>query len=105
MDRRANTECQSREEWGRHAPNHRVKRISSEDRAKTSHWAGRCRVEEQVSVEQGSEVGDCHRRQELTGKGETRSAKHDCSRGEHETAGKAGKSCMDVDEPQERQTH
>ena len=58
MDNRAKAECQSREEWGRPGPNRRAKRISSEDRAKTSHLAGRY----QASVEQVSEVGDCHRR-------------------------------------------
>ena len=88
MDRRARTVCQSREEWGRHAPNRRAKRTSSEDRARTSHWAGRCRVEEQAPVEQGSEWGTVTvvRDQELTGKAVTRNAssgpvKRDCSRG------------------------
>ena len=47
-----------------------MKRISSEDRLKTSHLA------EQASVEQGSEKRDCQRRGGLrvTGKAETRSA-------------------------------
>ena len=54
-----------REEWGHHAPNRSVVETSSEDHARTSHLAGRCRVEGQALVEQGSEVGDCHRREGL----------------------------------------
>ena len=53
MDRRAKTQCQSREEWGRHEPNRGAKRTFSEDHARTSHPAGHCRVE--APVEQGSE--------------------------------------------------
>ena len=41
----------------------RAMRKSTEDRARTSRSAGRCRVEKQALVEQGSEVGDCHRRE------------------------------------------
>ena len=62
-DRRAQTECQIREERGHHAPNHGVMETSSKDCARTSHLAGRCRVEKQAPVEQVSEEGDCHRRE------------------------------------------
>ena len=61
---------------------------SSKDHARTSHLAGRCRVEEQAPVEQGSEVGTVTvvRDYELTGNAETHNVssgpvKHDCSRG------------------------
>ena len=49
-DRRAKTECQIRDEWGHHAPNRRVMETSSKDRARTSHLAGRCRVEKQAGT-------------------------------------------------------
>ena len=46
------------QEWGHHAPNRGVMETSSKGRARTSHLAGRCRVEEEAPVEQGAEVGD-----------------------------------------------
>ena len=55
-DRRAKTECQSREEWGHYVPN-TLTGTSTEDRARTSHPAVRCRVEEKALVEQEAEVG------------------------------------------------
>ena len=55
-DRRAKTECQNRKEWGHHVPNHRVMGTSTEDRARSSHTAVHCQVEEQALVEQGAEV-------------------------------------------------
>ena len=88
-DRRAKTECQSREEWGHHAPNRKAMETSSKDRARTSHSAGRCRVEgagaggTRVS---GGVTLTAVRDHELTGKAETRNAssglvKQNCSRG------------------------
>ena len=56
-DRRAQNECQNREEWGHHVPNRRVMGTSTEVRARTSQPAVHCQVEEQALVEQGAEVG------------------------------------------------
>ena len=50
---------------GHYAPNGKAMETSSVGHARTSHLVGRGRVEEQAPVEQGSEVGDCHRREGL----------------------------------------
>ena len=56
-DRRAKTECQSREEWSPR-PQPWSDGNLDRDNARTSQPAGHCRVEEQAPVEQGAEVED-----------------------------------------------